>query len=179
MDIYITKDGNRLGPFSIEEARRQRANGTILNSDLAWHQGLPAWVPLSEIAGFNPLTTAMPPIPSALRPPVHGTTGQAPTGLRIVTAMVLFVISFVVLFVVVSMISLMVGGAIAGSMAGATQHADGFQQGYAIGHEAGKEFGQKYGVLIFAGSALFSFLASILLSISVAFSNFLPWCRRR
>ncbi len=178
MDIYITKDGNRLGPFSIEEARRQRANGAIQNSDLAWHQGLSTWVPLSDIAGFNPLSVATPPIPSVLPPPAPG-TGQAPTGLRIVTALVLFVVSFIILFILVSIIALMIGGMIAGSAAGAAQHPNGFQEGYAIGHEAGRQFGQKYGPLIFLCSALFSFVTSILLSAGVAFSNLLPWCRRR
>ena len=48
MNLYILKDGNRMGPFPLEDALRLRNNGKISDTDWAWHEGLPEWVPLTD-----------------------------------------------------------------------------------------------------------------------------------
>ena len=49
MQFYIQHDGQRLGPYSLEEVRSQIANRTLQPTDLAWHEGAAHWQPLSAI----------------------------------------------------------------------------------------------------------------------------------
>jgi uncharacterized RDD family membrane protein YckC len=51
MQIYIIRNGQRVGPFSIEETNRQLAAGTLNPSDQAWSEGSPGWKPLLSFAG--------------------------------------------------------------------------------------------------------------------------------
>jgi uncharacterized RDD family membrane protein YckC len=51
MQIFVMKDEERLGPFSLEEVNRQLAAGTFDPSDRAWHEGAPGWRPLLSITG--------------------------------------------------------------------------------------------------------------------------------
>ena len=178
MNIYISRDGRQLGPFSLEEARRQRDAGANSNGDFAWHDGLPDWVPLSQIPGINAPGVSFAPVAPPL-PYGAAATGTAPIGARIATALVIFVVLFIALWVLAFVISLMVGGAITGAHAAVAQHAQGYDQGQAVGREAGRQFGKTYGPLIAEWSALFSFVASLLAAWLMAFSNLLPWCRRR
>ena len=72
MDIYITRNGEQLGPYSVHEANRNLSAGKIALSDLAWHAGLSEWVLLSEVPGIM----ASPP-PPPLRPPPVPNGGPA------------------------------------------------------------------------------------------------------
>src|SRR5262245_13462242 len=49
MQIYISREQQQLGPYTVAEARSRIITGQLLGSDLAWHQGLAEWVTLSEI----------------------------------------------------------------------------------------------------------------------------------
>jgi hypothetical protein len=90
---------------------------------------------------------------------------------RLGTSIVLLLILFVFLFIG----SLAVGGAIAGARAGSgNAEAKDFQSGYRVGQEAGAEFARRYRGIIFLGALGVSGLVSI----TVCFSGFLPWCRR-
>jgi len=51
MKIQINRDGERYGPYSIEDVNSYLANGTLLPSDNAWHDGMPDWVPIGQIQG--------------------------------------------------------------------------------------------------------------------------------
>ena len=51
MQIQIDRNGERYGPYSIEEVNSYLANGTLLPSDNAWHDGMPDWVPIGHIQG--------------------------------------------------------------------------------------------------------------------------------
>ena len=42
-----------MGPFSLEEVNRQLAAGSLSLSDLAWYEGIPNWVALSEVPGVG------------------------------------------------------------------------------------------------------------------------------
>jgi hypothetical protein len=75
MEIYVARDGNRLGPYSDEEVRRQLAAGTLLSTDLAWTEGLTAWVPLGSLPGLTaPAGGAPPPPPAPVR--IYADVGQ-------------------------------------------------------------------------------------------------------
>jgi len=178
MNIYISRDGKQLGPYTLDDARRQRDAGAIQDSDYAWHEGLPGWVPLAQISGFN-ATAAGGPVAYPPLPYGAATSGVAPTGIRLVTALGIFVVLFIAVFVLAAFISLIIGGAISGAHAAAAQHAQGFDQGQVVGREAGQKFGQTYGPIIAGWSALFSLVVSIAAAGMISFSNLLPWCRRR
>ena len=68
-NIRISRDGQEMGPYSVEEVKRYLADGLLLSSDLAWHEGMPDWVPLTEIEGINAITSAVPPPRVAVPPP--------------------------------------------------------------------------------------------------------------
>lgn len=53
MQIYITRDGQRLGPYSVEEINAQLAAGTVSATDLAWYEGVTNWIPLSSVPGIS------------------------------------------------------------------------------------------------------------------------------
>src|SRR5437764_13987831 len=69
MQIYVGKNGQQLGPFSIEEINRKLAGGTFAGSDLAWYEGAAGWAPLSGVPGVvipqaSPSTPAPSPAPT-------------------------------------------------------------------------------------------------------------------
>jgi len=53
MNIHINKNGQKLGPFSLEEVNKKIKEGLLNSSDLAWQEGLPDWLPLSRIEGIE------------------------------------------------------------------------------------------------------------------------------
>lgn len=54
MNIYVTKNGQRLGPYSLKETQDLVKAGTLQTTDWAWHEGISMWMPLHKIAGFAP-----------------------------------------------------------------------------------------------------------------------------
>ena len=53
MEIHIHKDGQQLGPYTIEETYRYVQEGRLLQADLAWHEGAADWKPLSDVLGIR------------------------------------------------------------------------------------------------------------------------------
>jgi hypothetical protein len=49
MDIYITKNNSRSGPFTEDQVREMIATAKVSKKDAAWHEGLVEWVALGEI----------------------------------------------------------------------------------------------------------------------------------
>ena len=82
MQIHVARDGQRLGPFSIEEVRARLSAGEIRPTDLAWSEGRADWVPLASFPGIAepavpglPQTgVAGPPPLQRIPPPVSGAT---------------------------------------------------------------------------------------------------------
>ena len=64
MNIHITRGEESSGPFSLEEVQAYLAEGILLPDDLAWHEGLENWIPLSELVGQSALPEPVPPPPS-------------------------------------------------------------------------------------------------------------------
>jgi membrane protein YdbS with pleckstrin-like domain len=67
MPLLIHKDGQQLGPYSLEEARMLVLSGQLDASDWAWPDGATEWVPLKDVPGYTPATSKAPatPAPSA------------------------------------------------------------------------------------------------------------------
>ena len=61
MQVHIDRNGSRYGPYNIEDINAYLANGALLPTDLAWHEGLNGWVPLANIQGVGNGTSAMMP----------------------------------------------------------------------------------------------------------------------
>lgn len=70
MQIYVGKNGQQLGPFSLEEINRKLADGTFVGTDLAWYEGAAGWAPLSSVAGvvIPPAAVATPASTPAPKP---------------------------------------------------------------------------------------------------------------
>jgi hypothetical protein len=51
MEIYVGKNGQQLGPFSLEEINRKLADRTFAGTDLAWYEGAAGWAPLATVTG--------------------------------------------------------------------------------------------------------------------------------
>ncbi len=90
MQIYIAKEGQQLGPYTIEQINAEAAAGRIKATDLAWVQGWTAWQPVSTVPGF---VTASPPNlpPEAPPPPPPVPGGNALAGLEHETLLRAFV----------------------------------------------------------------------------------------
>ena len=56
MQIHIARNGQAMGPFSLEEINRQLAAGTLSLSDQAWYEGAAGWAPLSTVPGVTSAT---------------------------------------------------------------------------------------------------------------------------
>lgn len=53
MDIWIIRDGEKVGPIHDFEVRRKIEAGELPATTPAWHEGLDAWKPLKEIELFT------------------------------------------------------------------------------------------------------------------------------
>jgi len=49
MDIYVSRDGQEFGPYTLEDVNAYIASGQINATDLAWFDGETDWKPLHEL----------------------------------------------------------------------------------------------------------------------------------
>ena len=64
MEIYVSKDNQRFGPYTEAEVRERMASGRFSESDFGWHEGLTSWLPLSQVLASLPVGfDAIPPVP--------------------------------------------------------------------------------------------------------------------
>jgi len=84
MEIHIARDGQRSGPFSADEVRRQLAAGVLLPTDLGWTEGASGWAPLSTLPDLRIAAAGLPP------PPPPGPPGLAVTGHPAVRTVVVY-----------------------------------------------------------------------------------------
>ena len=65
MQVHVDRGGERFGPYSIEDVNAYLASGTLLPTDLAWHDGMTDWVSIEEIPGVTMTEGSPPPAPVA------------------------------------------------------------------------------------------------------------------
>ncbi len=75
MNYWLARNGQKYGPYSLEDLRRMVAEGSISPTDLAWHEGMLNWASLAEIV---PLSTSPPPPPPPQAPPVPAAWNPPP-----------------------------------------------------------------------------------------------------
>jgi hypothetical protein len=61
MNIYLLKDGEKRGPYSIIQVVEIIRNGECLMSDLAWREGMSDWKPIYTLEDI--VEAALPPLP--------------------------------------------------------------------------------------------------------------------
>jgi len=69
MQIHISRNGQNLGHYALDEINRGLLNGVFALSDLAWHEGLPEWGTLASIAGVRIGSSSVEAPPSSPEPP--------------------------------------------------------------------------------------------------------------
>lgn len=67
MDLFIIRDGQQAGPFSESLVQTMLKDGSLHLEDMAWHKGLPAWIPLEEVLRTVRTHAEPPPVASAIR----------------------------------------------------------------------------------------------------------------
>ena len=50
MEIRINRDGTEFGPYTLEEVNQMLEEGSLLPTDLAWHDPMETWAELSQVA---------------------------------------------------------------------------------------------------------------------------------
>jgi hypothetical protein len=70
MKYFIKRGEENFGPYSLAEVQEYVRSGRIITSDLAQSEGMPNWVPVTQILGNIP---AAPVIPAAAAPAVYAT----------------------------------------------------------------------------------------------------------
>ena len=77
MHLYISRNGEQNGPYTLEEVQGYLAEGILLPDDLAWHEGLEGWISLGELTtsapGGSPLPIPAPPEPTIATVPAKAT----------------------------------------------------------------------------------------------------------
>ena len=48
MQITIARDGQQMGPYSLEMVNACLAQGMLMPTDMAWYEGAPGWVPFPK-----------------------------------------------------------------------------------------------------------------------------------
>ncbi|MBL67738.1 MAG: hypothetical protein CMO74_04675 [Verrucomicrobiales bacterium] len=51
MQIHINRDGEQYGPYPREQVESMLAQGQLLPTDMAWHEGMAGWESLGEVMG--------------------------------------------------------------------------------------------------------------------------------
>jgi hypothetical protein len=85
MQIHIARNGQAMGPFPLEEVKRQLAEGILMETDLAWYEGAAGWAPLLSVPGISvpggtspaPAAATISPAP-AVTAPATGAAVQYP-----------------------------------------------------------------------------------------------------
>jgi hypothetical protein len=49
MTYWIARGGTKQGPYTLEDAQRMLAAGSISPTDLAWKEGMPSWLPAAQV----------------------------------------------------------------------------------------------------------------------------------
>jgi hypothetical protein len=87
MQIYVARNGQHLGQFSVEEINRKLGDGTLSLTDLGWYDGAAGWAPLSCIAGVALPAASAPPLPPPPTPsPIPNVPPARPTPSSVTTA---------------------------------------------------------------------------------------------
>lgn len=69
MQIYLARNNQQAGPYTVEQLNQMLASQQVLLTDLIWHEGMSEWKPLGDVtqgqlsyypAGYQPSTSVNP-----------------------------------------------------------------------------------------------------------------------
>jgi uncharacterized RDD family membrane protein YckC len=82
MQIYLARNNQQAGPYTLEQVNAMLANTQIVLTDLAWHEGMETWLPLGQLTGGKMVyipssdkTTLVPPSSPTTNPNIKTTAG--------------------------------------------------------------------------------------------------------
>ena len=52
MNFYLSKNGQQLGPYSVEQIQIFLKQGLVAATDQVWAEGWPEWMPIGRVPGF-------------------------------------------------------------------------------------------------------------------------------
>ena len=61
MNIFLSRNGQQHGPYSVDDLNAMLETETVNGDDLCWYEGCETWIPLSQFPGFGPPTLPPPP----------------------------------------------------------------------------------------------------------------------
>ena len=53
MNIHIQRDGQQMGPYTLEQINEYLTQGALLATDSAWHEGMIEWVQIGRVQGVT------------------------------------------------------------------------------------------------------------------------------
>ena len=76
MQVHLERSGQQFGPYSIEEVHTYLSSGQVVPTDMAWYDGAPGWMPLTQVPGVQvggpPSAPSVPPPTPDSAPSVEG-----------------------------------------------------------------------------------------------------------
>ena len=69
MQIFINRNGQKHGPYSLSDVNAYLNSGQLLPTDLAWFEGRDNWFPLAQVPGIVTSQRLPPPPPPLIAPP--------------------------------------------------------------------------------------------------------------
>jgi uncharacterized RDD family membrane protein YckC len=78
MQVWIGRQGERLGPYEEAEVRAWLRNGEVSPDDLGWYEGIGDWQPLSQLFPEDAAAAPSPRVVAHAIPPLPGQTQAAP-----------------------------------------------------------------------------------------------------
>jgi hypothetical protein len=66
--IYLSRDGQQFGPYSIADLKSLYGSGRVLPTDFLWSQGFSNWLPAAEVLGIAQAPVPPPPPEPRLTP---------------------------------------------------------------------------------------------------------------
>lgn len=172
MQFYVFKNNEQIGPLPLLEVRERLKKGELDYTDLAWRDGLQDWTSLRELMG-GALPDAT---PHAVSPSSTGRANGGPRTLRLVTAVVIFVLAFVAIGVAAWLVASFVCGV---TVAAQSALGHGTEGGVTSSISAGEDTCRRYFYILAGSAGIFSLVLSPVVAWMLAYSNFFPWCRAR
>ena len=68
MQIFISRNNQRHGPYSLDDIQAYLASGHLHGNDLAWYEGVQGWIPLNQVPGVVTPQSRVPPPPPQIAP---------------------------------------------------------------------------------------------------------------
>ena len=112
MQIYLARNNEQAGPYSLEQVNNMLANNQVILTDLVWHEGMKEWKPIGDLTqGQNiyqpnitvPFSAPITPITTTVEP-VNFKKSASPTLAPINKRVLAKVIDFLLLWIPSSMI---------------------------------------------------------------------------